>query len=257
MSGNGKASASIVTFNNLAHVTELLGSMRRCLDLQKLDVFMSDNASSDGTVEFVEERYPQIRVLRNPRNLGFGAAHNQVLPLLHSQYHVLINPDIVFVEDALAPLFAYLDDHPDVAMVTPCIRNPDGSVQELPRLRPRLKYLLARRFEGHFAWARHLCREYVRADERFEEPTDIETCTGSFCVIRTEVFERIGGFDERFFLYFEDNDLSERASEYGRLVLCPQTQVIHHYQRAAMVSRRALASQIRSMVRYFNKYGWR
>jgi GT2 family glycosyltransferase len=251
-----KASASIVTFNSAAHIPELLDSLRHHIDMQELDVTVIDNASSDNTVTVLQERYPWVRLLRNERNLGFGAAHNLVLSSLHSCYHVLINPDVIFVEDPLTPLFAYLDDHPHVAMVTPRILNQDGSEQKLPKLQPRPRYLMARRLERRFGWAKRLCREYTRSDETFTEPTEIETCTGSFCVIRTEIFRQIGGFDERFFIYFEDNDLSRRAHEYGSLVFCPQATVIHCYERAAMRSKRIFLRQIRSMIRYFNKYGW-
>jgi GT2 family glycosyltransferase len=249
-------SASIVTFNNIGQVPDLLESMQRHLDPSKLDLYVVDNASTDGTPEYVEQHCPEAKLLHSELNLGFGAAHNKVLPLLRSRYHVLINPDIVFGEDVLTPLLAYLDGHPDVAMVTPRILNPDGSEQKLPKLQPRLKYLVARRFEKRFGWAKRLCREYVRADEDFTEPTEIETCTGSFCIIRTEVFERIGGFDERFFLYFEDNDLSRRAHAFGSLVFYPQATVTHRYQRAALHNPRAFATQLRSMFRYFNKHGW-
>jgi GT2 family glycosyltransferase len=251
-----KTSASIVTFNNTAEVPELLNSMERHTDLGELELFVIDNASTDGTAELIKTRFPWVRLLQNEQNLGFGIAHNRVLPLLRSRYHVLINPDVIFVEDVLGPLFAYLDEHPEVAMVTPRILNPDGSEQKLPKLQPRPKYLAARRFEQRFGWAQRLCREYVRADEEFSEPTQIETCTGSFSVIRTEVLRRIGGFDARFFLYFEDNDLSRQAHEHGSLIFYPHATVIHRYQRLAMSDNRTFLRQIRSMIRYFNKYGW-
>jgi GT2 family glycosyltransferase len=251
-----KASASIVTFNSVAHMPELLDSLQHHADVQKLDVTVIDNASSDTTVALLKRHYPWVQLLQNEQNLGFGTAHNQVLSLLCSCYHVLINPDIIFIEDPFTPLFSYLDNHPHVVMVTPRILNLDGSEQKLPKLQPRFKYLMARRFEKQFKWAKRLCNKYTRADETFTEATEIETCTGSFCVIRTEVFKEIGGFDERFFLYFEDNDLSRRAQAYGSLVFYPQAAVVHHYQRDAMRSRRAFLQQIRSMIRYFNKYGW-
>ncbi|MDR2587678.1 MAG: glycosyltransferase family 2 protein [Coriobacteriales bacterium] len=249
-------SASIVTFNNVAQVSGLLDSMQRYADLQELELFVIDNASSDGTAELLSNHYPWVKLLSNTQNRGFGAAHNQVLPLLPSRYHVLINPDIVFTEDALTPLFSYLDEHPETAMITPRILNSDGSEQKLPKLQPRPRYVVARRFEQRFAWAKRLCSEYVRADEDFTEPTEIENCTGSFCVIRTEIFRQINGFDECFFLYFEDNDLSLRAHEHGNLIFYPQAAVVHHYRREAMSSTRAFLRQIRSMLHYFNKHGW-
>jgi GT2 family glycosyltransferase len=251
-----KTSASIVTFDNITQIPELMDSMQQHLNLRELELYVVDNASRDGTDALLQNRYPWARLIRNERNLGFGAAHNKVLPQLCSTYHVLINPDIIFTQDALTPLITYLDEHPETAMITPLILNPDGSEQKLPRLQPRPRYVVARRLERYFGWAQRLCREYVRADETFSVPTTIETCTGSFCVIRTEVFRQIKGFDERFFLYFEDNDLSRRAQAYGNLIFYPQTSVIHRYQRLATHNTHAFLLQIRSMFHYFNKYGW-
>jgi GT2 family glycosyltransferase len=233
--------------------------MEQWVDVALVDVFLVDNASTDETVALVREGFPWVQVVENEGNLGFGAGHNCVLPSLASTYHLVINPDIVFVEDAVMPLASYLAANPDVVMVTPRILNPDGSMQQLPRLRPRLRYVAARRFERRGrpgGWARRLSDEYTMANEEFAVPTQLETCTGSFFAIRTAVLRELGGFDERFFLYFEDNDLSCRASAKGRIMLYPDTQVVHHYERAALKSKRAFLWQLRSMLRFFGKYGW-
>ena len=259
---SAQISASVVTYNNQRQVIRLLQSLSENYDLAVggdsggIDFYLIDNASSDDTVELVKQEYPWVQVLTNEQNVGFGAAHNRVLPQLESKYHLVINPDIVLIEDAITPPVAFMEEHPEVVMVTPRILNLDGSEQKLPKLRPRFKYVVARRFEQHLAWAQRLCREYTRADERFDQPTVIENCTGSFFIIRTEIFRELGGFDPRFFLYFEDNDLSVRVQEYGDIVFYPETQVMHGYQRAAMKSPRALWLQIQSMFRFFAKHGW-
>jgi GT2 family glycosyltransferase len=250
-------SASVVSHNNAVQVLELFRSLARHIDPAHLEVYLIDNASSDHTVTLVRGEFPWVHIIQSNRNEGFGAAHNCVLPLITSKYHAVINPDIVFVEDVLTPLVAYLESNPRATVITPLILNPDGSEQHLPQLRPHLNYLIARRFEHHSKWARRACALYTRADEDRSQPMDIEMATGSFFVIRTAVFKELGGFDPGFFLYFEDSDLSCRViANGGHIVFYPAAQVVHHYARAAMTSTKAFAIQIKSMFRFFNKHGW-
>jgi len=258
-----RISVGAVTYNNAPQIVELLLSMECWLDVASLDMHLVDNASTDDTLALVRDKFSWVQVIAEDSNRGFGAGHNVVLPLLTSEYHVVVNPDIVFIEDALTPLVAYLDAHPDVVMVTPRILNPNRSNQELPRLRPHLRYLVARRLErrgrpDNKGWARHLSVEYTSANEVFDVPVGLEVCTGSFFVIRTAVLRHLGGFDEGFFLYFEDTDLSCRVQEQalGRIMLYPGTAVVHRYERAALKSARAFAIQLRSMLRFFGKHGW-
>jgi GT2 family glycosyltransferase len=141
-------------------------------------------------------------------------------------------------------------------MVTPRILNRDGSEQRLPKLQPTPRYLLARRTEEVSERSKELVSEYTRADDDFSEPTAVDHATGSFFVIRTEVFCRLKGFDERFFMYFEDNDLSRRAQEFGEIIFYPGTAVTHGYRRAATKSPAALLVQLRSALQFFGKHGW-
>ncbi|MDR0501152.1 MAG: glycosyltransferase [Coriobacteriales bacterium] len=251
-----RISASIVTYNNLKEIRTLLFSMQKYVPINKINVFIIDNASTDDTIKFVEKNYPWAKLIRNQRNIGFGAGHNQVIDLLESKYHVVINPDIEFSEDAVSTLCAFLDSNPEVAMVTPRILNRDGSEQKLPKMQPTPRYLLARRTEEVSERAQELVREYTRSDEDFNEPAPVDHATGSFFVIRTDVFCKLKGFDERFFMYFEDNDLSRRAQEFGEIIFYPGTTVTHGYKRASKKSPIALLVQIRSALQYFIKHGW-
>jgi GT2 family glycosyltransferase len=231
----------------------MLASLEAYVDRSKLVLYLVDNASTDNTLAIVRDSFPWVKVIACEKNVGFGAGNNTVLSLIESRYHVCINPDIEFTQDSISALVAYLDANPDVAIATPRILNPDGSEQKLPKLRPRLNYLLARRFEKHSKRARQLCRAYTRADEPFSQATDIEVATGCFFVIRTATFKALRGFDQRFFLYFEDADLSLRAGSLGRVVFFPHTEVVHYYERAATKSLRAFAIQIASMLKFFKK----
>jgi GT2 family glycosyltransferase len=247
-------SVAIVTYNSAEAVNELLYSMQTQLDLSRLEVYVIDNASTDNTALYVERGFPWVRLIRNARNVGFGAAHNQLLSCLHSKYHAVLNPDIVFLEDSLGQLSDYLDAHLEAVMATPRVLNRDGSEQHLPKRLPAWRYLLARRILPANPLAQRLNRHYTRADEDLSTPTAIEHASGSIFIIRTEAFCQLGGFDERFFLYFEDNDLSRRAAALGQIIYCPQTSVVHGYARDSLRDPRALAHLLRSALRYFRKH---
>ncbi|MDR1089425.1 MAG: glycosyltransferase [Coriobacteriales bacterium] len=251
-----RISASIVTYDSEREIVPLLRSMQRYLDLSNLDVFIVDNASTDNTVKAIEATAPWATLIVNSYNRGFGAGHNQVLEALKSEYHAVINPDIEFLEDTIFELAQFLDDNPGVVMTAPRVLNPDRTEQKLPKVQPEPRYLIARRFEGSNRRADELAAEYTRSDEDFIGPVPIEHASGSFFMIRTAVFKELNGFDERFFLYFEDNDLSLRASELGEIMFYPGTQVIHGYARESRSNARAFVAQIQSMFRYFGKHGW-
>ncbi|MCL2749543.1 MAG: glycosyltransferase [Coriobacteriia bacterium] len=254
--GSNRISASIVTYESEKVILPLLNSMQRVLNPSTIDVFFIDNASTDNTVKMIEANAPWATLVVNDYNRGFGAGHNQIIPSLKSEYHAVVNPDIEFLENTISILARYLDENPDVVMVVPRILNPDGTEQKLPKLQPEPRYLVARRFEGRSKRASELAAEYTRSEEQFLEPATIKHASGSFFMIRTEAFRELNGFDERFFLYFEDNDLSQRASELGDIMFNPGTKVIHGYAREAQSNSRAFIAQLRSMFGYFDKHGW-
>ena len=142
-----KVSISIVTHSNEKCILLALESVYKQSDNLDLETFLIDNNSSDRTVELVRENYPQVKIIKLHRNVGFGLGHNQVLNKINSDFHVILNPDITFSTNVLNDLATYLQENPDVAIVTPNILNVDGSRQDLPKLNPKLKYLISGRLE--------------------------------------------------------------------------------------------------------------
>ena len=202
----------IVTYNNAQIIGDTIEQILRATAHLNFILYVVDNRSSDGTVELIQERFPQVRMIRSPKNLGFGKGHNLALPYLESDYHVIINPDIQLPEGAIEPLISYLERHAEVAMVTPKILNLDGTEQFLPKLSaaPAPPH---RRASG---FLRKYREEYTRQHEQLDRPTEIDLCTGCFMLLRTSVFKQVGGFDPRYFMYFEDADLTRECSASAR-----------------------------------------
>lgn len=250
-----RLSASVVMYGSPLEARRCIDSL--ALHTPKAALYLVDNASPGGALaRFCESALPpRLTVLPLGRNRGFGAGHNAALPLLRSEYHAVVNPDILLHGDAIGAMAGWMDAHPDVALTTPHMIFPDGREQPLPKRRPALLPLAGRQLPLR-ALQKHV-GHYLMLDEDLSRPTDVEFCSGSFFVIRTAVLRAIGGFDEKYFMYVEDADITQKALRRGRAVYLPQVTVTHAWHRAAHRNPRHFAWQLKSMLRYFRKWGFR
>ena len=191
------------------------------------------------------------------RNLGYGAAHNLAFARARdvAAPHLVANTDVRFAPDAVTTLQAVLRGDPGIGLVAPRVRYPDGRLQHLCRLFPTPFDLVARRFFGRFGFARQRNRRYELQDWAYDRPASIPFLSGCFLLIRREIVARVAGFDERFFLYFEDLDLSRRIGAIAGTHFVPSAEIVHDY-RSKQYRWRTLRHLIRNGIRYFNKWGW-
>lgn len=250
MQYDGKLSVCIVTYNSADKIGTAVSSIKNHTKGLDYKLFVSDNASTDNTHDIVKVADENAVILQNGGNIGFGKAHNTVIEHINTKYHAIVNPDIEVTSDVLSDICAFLDDHPEISLVVPKILFPDGSEQILPKRVPKLKYLFGRRLP----FMKKYADEYTRCNEVFTEPTEIDFCTGCFMVIRTDVFKKIGGFDDRFFMYFEDADLTLSAKRHGKTMLLPQLTVVHSWERSSAKSLKYLLIHISSMFKFFFKH---
>lgn len=249
-----KASLCIVTYNNRDNICTAVGSVLEKTKGTELQIYICDNASTDGTPDMIEREFPQVKVIRSGENKGFGAGHNLILDMLDSDIHFIVNPDIMLTGDTVTQMCGFMEDNPDIVMAVPKLLYENGEEQFTPKLAPKLKYMVGGRFERFGGVFRKWRREYTLADRNVTEVTDVGFCSGCFIVIRTDIFKKLGGFDERYFLYNEDADLTRMAQKYGRTVYTPQFSVIHLWERAYMKSHKYFIIQIDSMFKYFWKW---
>lgn len=251
-----RISACIVSYNGFDEVCTAVRSILAQCKGADLILYLVDNASPDGTGEKLaaEDFGPGVQAICLPENKGFGAGHNAVLPLLDSDYHFVINPDITLREPVMENICAWLDEHPEAVMATPRMFFPDGREQILPKRKPNVLGLLAR--QG-VPGLKKFGDRYAMLDEDLSKPTPIEFCTGSFFCIRTETFRKIGGFDEGYFMYVEDADITQKARREGLVYFLPQFSACHAWRRAPGRQLRPFIQQLRSMGRYFCKWGFR
>ena len=256
MQHTGKnVSACIVTYRCYESCRLTIKSMLEHTKAVNLTLYVVDNNSGDNTLERLKEEFPCIVAIQNPYNRGFGNGHNTVIPNLDSEFHVVVNPDIIVDRDAISELCRYLESHGDIGMITPMILYPDGRDQQLPKRDPTVLSLVGRHiFKKRL---RPIVDHYQMLDTDLGQVCDVEFATGCFFVIRTELFRLLGGFDERWFMYYEDMDLTRRARSHMRVVYYPDTSVYHAWSRSSSHSFKYFVILVRGMFRYFHKWGWK
>lgn len=201
------------------------------------------------------------RVLSGHGNVGYGRGHNLAIEAARSRYHLILNPDIDLEADALVQALDFLDTHPEAGLLTPCIGDDSGRIQYLCRRYPALVDLLVRGFLPSALrppFERRLASYEMR--DRINE-TDVvwdpPIVSGCFMLFRTDVLARLQGFDPRYFLYFEDYDLSLRTGKCARIVYVPLARVIHHGGGASRKGSAHIRMFAASAFKFYNRFGWR
>jgi GT2 family glycosyltransferase len=259
-----KASGCIVTYNAVSNEQKKKQFLREIKNLIKKTVsvdftlYIVDNASSDNTVEILKtafENEKSLKIISNDENVGFGKAHNQVIDLIDSDYHFIINPDIIIKDDVIGKMCSYFEHNKECGMLSPDIRFPDGRRQVLAKRNPKLKYLLASRLSKDREKNKCL-REYGMLDNDMSKPFRIENASGCFVGIRSELFRKLGGFDERYFMYFEDFDLARRLSQFSQIWYYPEAVVYHEWGRDSKRNNKLRLIHMKSTLKYFLKWGF-
>ncbi|WP_230624901.1 MULTISPECIES: glycosyltransferase family 2 protein [Burkholderia] len=271
--GKRRLSISIVTFRpDRALLTRTLSSVqtaRRALGHLSpqcaVDAFLVDNGgeatalaeirSGLGTAEI------DYKTLTGHGNVGYGRGHNLAIDATDSTYHLILNPDIDIERDALVRALDFLDAHPEVGLLTPWIGDDRGHAQYLCRRFPALFDLLVRgflpaRMRRWFAnrLARYEMRDVINDRDVVWDPPIVSGC---FMLFRTEVLKKLGGFDPRYFLYFEDYDLSLRTHDVARVAYVPSVRVIHHGGGASRKGFAHIRMFAASAFKFYNRFGWR
>jgi GT2 family glycosyltransferase len=181
-----------------------------------------DNASSDHSIKMLQHDFPAVQLIRNSENLGFGRANNQGWQTSHSKYILFLNSDTLVPPGTLAQLIEFMNSHPDAGVVGPRLVRADGTTQPYAFGNdPTPSYLLKRGFK-------RLVLHRALHDWETRAPQLVDWVSGACLLARHDALERVGGFDENFFMYFEDNDLCLRIKQAGwKIYYDPQATITH------------------------------
>lgn len=219
----------IVTYNSATLIDGLLKGLRADLDASRSEVIVVDNASHDDTAQLISDRHPWVKLIESPQNLGFAAANNLGAQYAEGDFLLLLNPDAVPCAGAIEQGLRLMRQHPQVALAGGRLTDEQGGDQPSARMFPNFfRELftlsgLAAKFPSS-KWLGGLDRTWAQPDEA----ALVDWVPGAFALVRREVFEQLGGFDERFFMYYEEVDLCRRIHAMGmRVAYWPDLLVRH------------------------------
>jgi N-acetylglucosaminyl-diphospho-decaprenol L-rhamnosyltransferase len=242
-----KLSVIVVTHNDRGHLENCLESLARADGANDMEIYVVDNASTDGTPEFVADKYPEIHLVLLTENMGFSKANNIGLRQCRGQSVMFLNPDTALPKNGLTGLLAALDN-PAVGAVGPILYNRENHFQVS--------------FGGRRTFFRELIQKGVlnpclkRRIGRLQRPRRVTWISGACLCVRREVLDGVGGFDEHFFLYFEDIDLCYRIRKANwEILVHPEIKIFH--AGGASTGRQPLRSRYyyrRSQIYFYRKH---
>lgn len=220
----------IVNWNTRDYLLAALESLELHAPGCEHELLVVDNASGDASVSAVEERFPRVRVIANGHNLGYARGNNQGAATARGRYLLLLNPDVVIPEGVLDRALAIMDEEADIGALGARLVHPDGRVQQSVRGFPAP---LAVACEA-LGLSRLFPRSRVLASYRmpwfdYQKRSDVDQPMGTFLMIRREAWDRVGPFDERFPIFFNEVDWCLRARQAGfRIVYAPEVEIVHY-----------------------------
>ena len=219
-------------------------------------VYWIDN--SPQAAEQLPLQSERIQYQHNPTNLGYGAAHN--IAIRESIYdnipfHLVINPDIILDAKELDCMLDFVSQNPLVGSLMPKVTYPNGQLQYLCKLLPTPLDVFGRRFLPA-SWTAQRNHQYEMRASGYDKIMNIPYLSGCFMLLRTEAVKQARLFDERFFMYPEDMDLTRRIHRNYLTVYFPYATIIHNHEKASYKSLKMLWIHMVNMCRYFNKWGW-
>lgn len=215
---------SIVSFNTSVLLEKNLKTLFSQTGIKKIEVWVVDNNSSDDSVEMIKKKFPAVKLIESKKNLGFAKGQNLALRQINSDLILILNPDTEFNSEALSGTLKFMEENPDYGISSCKILDKSGKLVsnggDLPFGISLFSWLFNFDYLG--------LPSFHRSDEKFYESKSIGWVGGTYMVVRKKLLEKIGYFDENFFMYFEDVDLCYRAKKQGyKIAFNPDLEVLH------------------------------
>lgn len=253
-------SVSLIASNELRHLKILMPTLMESLTGIEYEVLVVDNNSKDGACQFFLDNYPEVKVGLNRNKRGYGANHNLNIKRARGKYILVLNADLKFEKDTVREMIRFMENNPDCGVSTCRLMDwDDRKIQHNCRTFPTLVDIWARRFPFKNKRLHAIADRHEMLQYDYAQTFETDWFQGSFMLFRREALEQINGFDERFFLYFEDVDACRRVRMAGWKVQYNGGPFVHHrfHRQSANPLNRLFRVHLSSMATYFNKYGWK
>lgn len=248
--------ASIVLYKNDSDML-----IKIILSLMNSDLgmilYLIDNSPTDDLKRLVTDC--RIQYFHNPSNPGFGKSHNYAIQKAMdsgSKYHFIVNPDVCFKEDVVSLMVEYMENDSSIGMMMPQILNLDGTVQNLPKLLPSPLNILWRKLKKPSKAYQKFINRYELREVSEKMIYNAPVLSGCFTLLNLDAIKKVGMYDDAFFMYFEDWDLSRRMYQHYKTIYYPLVSVYHGYASGANSNSKLFKIFIKSAISYFNKWGW-
>lgn len=251
---------SIVTYNS-KHIFRVLDNLKKEIGNESgIRIVIFDNNSDKEYKRQLEKYGDFVDITFYHENKGFGFGHNHNLLNASEKYFLIFNPDIIVTKENLFQMVTVMENDESIALLVPKVCNEDGSIQHLMRRRVTV-FDYAIRFIP-FGFVKRLFAKRLAAYECRDIPqdrlVDINMGSGCFMLIRGDIYKEINGFDDRYFMYFEDTDLCLTLNHKNkRVVYTPFSHVVHFYERGSHKNKKLFKIFVKSMIKFFNKWGWK
>lgn len=243
----------LVNYNGAEILLDCLNSIQKFIDIPNYEIILVDNASSDGSVELVAANYPHIRLVKEIENRGFGAGNNIGAKFATGEFLFLLNTDTVLISNILPHLIQLMQADSQVGIIGPKLLNPDGSLQisVSPALGIKGEYEARQRHQAY----QNVSQQSL-IEQKFQEIQEVDIVVGAAFFIRSSLFHDLGGFDEKFFMYFEESDLCQRAQYRGyKIIYTPDVSLIHLKGYSIQKAANIMAIEYRrSQIYYYQKH---
>ena len=247
----------IVSWNVCEDVIQCIESIYKNPPSSSYEIILVDNASSDDTILRVRERFPKVILIENTQNMGFAAANNRGIQRANGEYVFFLNPDTIILQNSLDKLIAFMKVHPDVGLCGPQILNSDMTIQRSVRKFPTFKAIFYRftilKYLGLF---RKYFYQWTMRDFDHKKEIVAEQLIGAALIARTSLVRDLGGFDECFFMYYEEVDLCLRIKKAGfKVIFYPTAAIVHLGGRSAkQIPARVKFMMLKSLVLFMSKH---
>lgn len=261
--------ASIVTYND--HLLDIEAVLRSIIASPISKVWIIDHSDEVTTLREELQQYIQrendikahlqrgfqIEYLHE-NNVGYGTGNNRAIRLAMAEgsiYHLVVNPDVWFTSDVIPTIWKHMEEHPEVGQIMPKVLFLDGNIQPLAKLLPTPMDMFCRMFLPEWMFSKRNKR-YELLHSKYKDIMNVPCLSGCFMFLRMSTLQEVGLFDERYFMYAEDFDLTRRIHRQFQTLFYPHVSVYHKFSRGSHRSLRLFFAHTMSMIRYFNKFGW-